>query len=169
MSINKTIAGLIFGTLSAIGAAQASDAQTESLNYLVGDWRCTPSNKGATSNNDDTAVVSTTRHNDWFVTYVTAFENGQAHKVVSKMTYNPYEKKFVIFKFCAEGGYGYGSSQGWEDDTLSFTGFKHSREAAGKFFKKVFKKIDDNSFAMIAQYSQDGKTYDTAVEAICTK
>ncbi|RYF05519.1 MAG: DUF1579 domain-containing protein, partial [Deltaproteobacteria bacterium] len=117
----------------------------------------------------EVVVVSTHRHGDWFVSSIVGFSEGKSHKGMSKMTYNPYEQKFVQFNFCNEGSYGVGSTPAWDGDSLSFTGYKHSRKDRGEYFKKIFEKVADDTLKMTAQTSQDNQTFETVAEATCIK
>lgn len=167
----------LFGCALALGLTMAApamavdsstDANTQSLQYFKGDWRCTPQGNTMVDGNDLAVLHVARTMGDWFAVQVIKFgqHSGEA---LGFMTFDPHENQFVEMGLCDKGSYGKGTAAGWDNGALVFTGFQHHKDGNDHYFRKTFKKGDAGSFSMTHETSQDGKVFEIMHQAVCTR
>lgn len=134
--------------------------------FLTGSWSCTQMLRG--KQRPDTSMTTVAMDGAWMVTQDTApsFDQYRTYTIKSTnyTTYDSSLKQWVQVGVDSAGGYGIGSSPGWQGNTITWTG----KGLDGSSGSDVVTKVSDT------QTSDDSTATDpagkvTKVTIHCTK
>ena len=175
-----TLGGIAFVVALAaapiVSAAQPAPAPTmvpmskpdfSSMAFLVGTWNCTQPLRGKTR--PDTTVNTMSPDGMWMLSKDTAPPFDQYRTVTVESTgytgYDPTVKQWVQLGVDNTGGYGWGSSPGWQGNTITWTG----KNLDGSTTTDVITKTSDTETSDVnTTVDAQGKTTNT-VTITCKK
>jgi len=164
-----------FAASPAVSTAQPAPAPTpvpmqkpdfSSMMFLTGTWNCTQTLRGKTR--PDTSTTSIGMDGMWMVTQDTAPPFDQYRTfTITGTTYTGYDptiKQWVQLGADTGGGYGLGSSPGWQGNTMTWT----SKGLDGSTTSDVVTKVSDTE-TNDAQATTDAQGKVTNITINCKK
>jgi hypothetical protein len=168
---------LILGLVAppVVSTAQPAPAPTmvpitkpdfSSMMFLTGTWNCTQMLRGKTR--PDTSTTTVSMDGMWMVTQDTAppFDQYRTATIngTSYMGYDPTIKQWVQLGVDTGGGYGIGTSPGWQGNTITWT----AKGLDGSTSTDVVTK-DSDTKTTDASTATDAQGHTTKTTITCTK
>jgi hypothetical protein len=133
-----------------------------SMMFLAGTWTCTQTVRGKTR--PDTSTTTMSSDGMWMVSQDTAPPFDQYRTVAITGTnytgYDPTTKMWVQLGVDSSGGYGLGSSPGWQGNTITWT----AKNLDGSSNSDVITKVSDTETTDASSATDpQGKTTNTTI------
>ena len=163
-----TIAGY-----ASSAAANSGDPNSEfDISYFYGAWYCEKNTETGDLTEGHPAEAWMFKPHalgKWTAFSWVTFGSADQHGGGGLWGFDPSRGKLVETGACDLGGYGYGYSDGWQDDTLTFTGEGFNVEGNDVTTSKAFKKVSEGEFVVTWDVASKNKGAASHGSATCKR
>lgn len=168
----STIAGT-----AGTAAADSGDPNSEfDISYFYGAWHCEKDTETTNNLADPTEEHSAETWmfkphalGKWTSFSWVTFGGADQHGGAGLWGFDPSRGKLVETGACDLGGYGYGYSDGWQGDTLTFSGEGFNFEGQDVSLSKALKKVSETEFVVTWDVASKNKSVLSHGSATCKR